>query len=287
MPYHDISTSTTVVKSATSAQGQMAPAGYHYMPDGSLMSDAEHARLYDSKIIRSFDLDTSNIKAAGESRRLTILGDKGAVFSLEIRNEDGSYYNFQTNLFQTAQTKLSNVSITGNKYTTRVVFPKVTDADQYDVYLFSESSTKHTEYNEVRFLDNSIDINSTTGSNSNLVQKVIYQTLDVTVTLQGYAPDETITGTAGTQVITTSRNANIITIPFSFIWTVGTSNTLAINRQPNSSDVLALVTATTDATPLDIEGEDLYPAVTETDVVNGDFSGGATKIIMDTNVADK
>ena len=27
-------------------QGQTAPPGFHYMPDGSLMSDQEHFRLY-------------------------------------------------------------------------------------------------------------------------------------------------------------------------------------------------------------------------------------------------
>jgi len=33
-------------QSKRNAQGQTAPRGYHYMPDGTLMSDAEHARLY-------------------------------------------------------------------------------------------------------------------------------------------------------------------------------------------------------------------------------------------------
>ena len=54
------------------------------MPDGTLMSDIEHARLYGEKIIRSFNLDTSDIKAAGEIRKFEITGDKGAVFSLEV-----------------------------------------------------------------------------------------------------------------------------------------------------------------------------------------------------------
>ena len=283
MSYHNI---YSTARSATNAQGKTAPAGYHYMPDGSLMSDAEHVRLYNTKIIRSFNLDTSNIKAAGESRRLTILGDKGAVFSLEIRNEDDSYYNFQTNLFQTTKTGLVNVSITGNKYTASVTFPKVTDADRYDFYLFSDinSNTRHVEYNEVRFPDNSIDINSTTGSNSNLVQKVIYQTLDVTLTLQGYAPNGTISGTAGTQAITTSRNASVITIPFSFIWTTGSSNTLAITKQPTSGDVMAFLTLTPGATPLDIEGEDIYPTVKSANkVVNGAVTSGAN-VTMDDDV---
>ena len=111
MSYHNISSTT---KSTTNTQGKTAPAGYHYMPDGSLMSDAEHTRLYDVKTIRSFNLDTSNIKAAGEGRRLTILGDKGAVFSLEIRNEDDAYYNFKTNTWTECNNIVRKVDFSSN-----------------------------------------------------------------------------------------------------------------------------------------------------------------------------
>ena len=67
MSYHNIPSSAR--QSMTNAQGQTAPPGYHYMPDGTLMSDAEHARLYGpKKVIRSFNLDLSDISAAGEGR---------------------------------------------------------------------------------------------------------------------------------------------------------------------------------------------------------------------------
>ena len=278
MSYHNTS---SAARSTTNAQGKTAPAGYHYMPDGSLMLDTEHARLYGGKLITSFDLDTSDIKAAGENRIFSVFGDRGVIFSLEIR-EGVNYYNFETRLFQTAYAKLANARISDNFYSGRINFPKVAAGAQYDIYLFSENGTKHTEYNEIRFPDNSIDINSTTGSNSNLIQKVIYQTLDVTLTLAGYSPNGTVTGTMGTQVITTSRNANIGTIPFSFIVTTGTSNTLAINKQPASNDVMAFITGTPGATPLNIEGENIYPTVTAADkVVNGVVEGGATNVTMD------
>tara|TARA_R110001583_G_scaffold117798_2_gene268910 strand:- start:183 stop:2207 length:2025 start_codon:yes stop_codon:yes gene_type:complete len=285
MSYHNTS---SVAQRTTNTQGQTAPTGYHYMPDGSLMSDVEHAKLYGEKIIKDFVLDTSGIKEIGERRKFTILGDKGAVFSLQIK-EGVNYYNFKTGLFQTAPTKLANVSIPGDSYKGNINFPKVAAGAQYDIYLFSENSTKHAEYKEVRFPDNRIDVNSTTGSNSNLIQKVIYQTLDVTVTLGTYAPNGTVTGTlSATKVITTPRNGSVPLTPFSFIVTTGTSNTLTINKQPTSNDVMAFITATPAAAPLDIEGEDLYPAVTQTDVVNGDFSAGTThKIVMDNNVASK
>ena len=42
MSYHKTTGSTT------NAQGKTAPTGYHYMPDGALMSDAEHKELLDN-----------------------------------------------------------------------------------------------------------------------------------------------------------------------------------------------------------------------------------------------
>ena len=63
-----------------------------------------------NKIINSFQLDTRNLKAIGETRPFTIFGDNGAVFSLQITNEDTpkKYYNFTTTKFQTTQTYLDN-----------------------------------------------------------------------------------------------------------------------------------------------------------------------------------
>jgi len=46
------STPSTPATSTTSTSGLVAPAGYHYMPDGTLMSDADHDRLYGSKSVR-------------------------------------------------------------------------------------------------------------------------------------------------------------------------------------------------------------------------------------------
>ena len=91
--------------STTSATGirQPAPVGFHYMPDGTLMSDAEHAELYGKKagikVIRKFNFDTKNISQNGEVRKFNIVSDKFAVFSLEILNEDSYYYNFETKTF--------------------------------------------------------------------------------------------------------------------------------------------------------------------------------------------
>ena len=349
MSYHNTTTPAMARQSTTNVQGQTAPAGYHYMPDGSLMSDANHASLYGGKTIKSFNLDTNDVKQAGETRAFTVLGDTGAVFSLQIK-EGVNYYNFQTGLFQINETKLIDVSIVGNSYKGNISFPnavatdtvngavtsgvkvvmdtavastmevgdKVTGnaalnaanvtvaalnpdgdnanefslsqaiaisdgvtlsfagAHQYDVYLFAESNfgTSHAEYVEVRSSDGAIDINSSTGSNANLVQKVIYQTLDVTITIGGYSPNDLVTGTFASTAITTSRNKSSSKIPFSFTITSTATKTLTSKKQPSGDDIMAFVSPTIGATPVNIPGEDIYPAITAADkVVNGAVSG--------------
>ena len=74
MSYHyGSSSSSSTPSSATqrtvNAQGLVAPDGYHYMPDGTLMSDIEHARLYGSGgTIKSFDLNMSLIHISEPTR---------------------------------------------------------------------------------------------------------------------------------------------------------------------------------------------------------------------------
>ena len=125
MSYHYSSSSTpstpsSARQSVVNAQGLVAPPGFHYMPDGTLMSDIEHSRLYSGGTIESFDLDTTNIKVSGEKRAFTITGS--GTFSLMIKNESDNYYNFITNSFQAASTMLANQEIK-NKYSRYISFP--------------------------------------------------------------------------------------------------------------------------------------------------------------------
>jgi len=285
---------------STGAQGQIAPAGYHYMPDGTLMADAlmsdtQPSPLLDNKTIQSFDIDFNDIKEAGETRRFSISGDTGAKFSLEVTNEDSpkKYYNFQTNLFQLAKTKLDNISISGGGgYYGNIVFPLVTDADKYDFVLFTGENTKHSNYNEVRFEDDSIDINSSTGSNSIAIQKVIYQTLDVDITINGFSGSGLITSynnaapNAVTQTITTSRGKSVATIPLSISVSVA-AGALTIDRQPVDSDIFSSIDGySIGDDPVDIPRENIYPTVTFTDTsgVTAAVTSGAI-VPLTSNVA--
>jgi hypothetical protein len=123
MSYHNISHQEIHTERQTvNAQSQTAPAGYHYMPDGTLMSNAVMAP---NKVIKNFDLDLSDLLHTSELRQFTISGDNGAQFILEIRNEDTYYYNFTTKEFQAAPSRLEK-TITGGTYRGSITFPTVT-----------------------------------------------------------------------------------------------------------------------------------------------------------------
>ena len=62
-------------------------------------------------IIKQFILNTEDAYAAGENRPFSIITDSGAMFSMEIKNEDGYYYNFFNSTFQTNQVGLYNIVV--------------------------------------------------------------------------------------------------------------------------------------------------------------------------------
>jgi hypothetical protein len=263
----------------TNAQGQAAPSGYHYMPDGTLMRNAD----MQIKNISGFTLDTSDIKEAGETRSFVIAGDNGAEFTLEIKNEDGYYYNFVTNTFQAAQAKLDE-TIIGDNYIAQVNFPPVTDEDQYDVFLYAKPGTKHALYNEVRFADGSVDLNSSSGSNSLMMQKVIYQYLDRTLTISTAARTSAFTPSASTNnAITISSGGSKSKIPFTVTSTSATDESFVILKQPSSSDVYSAFTRVVGSSPVTLPGENIYPTVTGTDTL---VAASGTLVTMTANVAN-
>ena len=286
MSYHDLYSNTSL--RTVNDQGQKAPAGYHYMPDGTLMLDSEMI-LNDEISITGFDLDLSDLPATSERRRFNILGNRGAEFILEIKdNTTGYYYNFVTNVFQVSPSRLEE-QIAGNSYNGSITFPAVTGGDdQYDVYLYAKPGTIHAAHSEVRFGDGSLDINNSTGSNSLMMQKVIYQYAALTLTLQGYSIGGTVPATPGgygTDTISINRGKPQVKTAFSFTTTAATNAAYRILKQPVANDVLAFIEPVVGSAPIDLPGENIYPAVSDTDTVDG-ATTTATKIVMDNNVAD-
>jgi hypothetical protein len=248
-----------------------------------------------AKVIKNFNIDLSSMAAAGAARSFSVVGDNGAIFSLEVKNEDGYYYNFSTNTFAAAHKRLKNKRIDGGVYNGSITFPAVGDPDQYDIYLYAESmhDTVHAEYSEVRFGDGSLDINSSVGSSSNLLQKVIYQWDDVVATLSAISPSATHHGTGNfvsmavsSDTITVGRGNTVGKTAFSIGITAAATKALQITRQPTINDLTAYATVTM-GSGVTIPGEDIWAGTARsTDTTNGAVSSSST-VTMDTAVASK
>ena len=280
MSYHNISRQEINARRQTvNAQSQIAPAGYHYMPDGTLMSNAVMAP---NKVIINFDLNLLDLSYASELRQFTISGDAGAQFILEIKS-GSTFYNFTTNRFQAAASRLEKTIANGN-YKGSITFPTVATDSQYDIYLYAVPGTMHSPYQEVRFGDGSLDINNSKGSTSLMIQKVIYQYAPIDLTISGYSPNGTISGVDTDAVISTSRGKSSARTPFSYVFTAGVTSGYAVRvlKQPSSSDVLAFIEPVVGAAPVTLPGENIYPTVTATGKTNAVMSSTVTVTMLAT-----
>ena len=138
-----------------------------------------------------------------------------------------------------------------------------TGSDQYDVFLFAENGTKHANYNEVRFDNDTIDINSSTGSDSLLIRKVIYQTLDIRLTFSGGIITNTSVPAGFSSlsnnrrtVISAQIGASTNKIPFSFEIEAGSTHSFRVDRNPTIDDACIKSTRTI-GNFVQIEGEDI------------------------------
>ena len=245
-----------------------------------------------AKIIKKLDIDLSPLPAASTNRYIKISGDSGAIFNLEIKNEDNYYYNFIKHVFQPTKSGLYNEVIQRGAFKRSITFPTVTDDDEYNIFLTADPlTTVHTDYYETRFGDGSLDINSSVGSNSLLVTKVIYQYLNQNLIISTYSPSGTVAvASQVNETISLSKGLPSAKQAFSVSCSVsgGSSATTCyrILRQPTEYDVIAYVEPVVGSAPVAITGENIYPAVTGTDTVDGAVSSGI-KVVMDTNVATK
>jgi len=220
------------------------------------------------KTINSFDLDLSDIPSVGSIRRFTILGDNNSEFTLEIKNENNYYYNFKTKTFAAAEYKLDGF-ISGSVYSGLINFPTVTSNDVYNVTLFAKLGTEHAKYKEVRFADNTIDVNSSTGSNSLLLKKVLYQYTNLLLTISNYSPSSTISLTNTSDTISLFRNIANTKQSFSISCSSASTESFRIIKQPTEDDIVSFVTLTVGSEPKLLNGENEFPAITVTGKING------------------
>jgi len=237
------------------------------------------------KKIHKFNFNTENISQNGETREFSIISDKFAVFSLEILNEDGDYYNFKTKTFSSEKYRIDNYVITNGLYKSAVTFPAVTDSDHYDIRLWAPNiyDTKHSDYVEVRNEDDSINLNASSGSNSNLLAKKIFQYINVEVEITpsvGFIGTDWGAITSVAQTITgNALSTNSKKYSFTTTATVAGDKGVTIIRQPHVDDIYT-ITQRQYGTAVEIPGEDLYSFIKNTSVTSGTGSS-ATDITLD------
>ena len=215
-----------------------------------------------SKIIKSFKIDTTNIRASGEDRYFTVVGDDGAVFTIEVLNEDGHYYDFYNKIFSATRASLEKQTIYNGYYTNSISFPRVTDDDQYKILLYAEPTynTKHTVYKEKRDLNLVIDVNKSTGSTSLMLTKVIDQFLDVKLTLTAISISS---ATAFSGMSLANTEIDLVSLkpgkktPFTIVGTLGATRNVSIDRQPSKNDIAAFTERTIGSAAIPIQGEDV------------------------------
>jgi len=243
------------------------------------------------KVINKFELDLSSLPALTSTRQFSVLGENGAGFDLEIKNEDSHYYNFVTNAFQAVKAGLYNQVIAGGYIEGSITFPTITDNDQYDISLTANPlTTKHANRAEVRFGDGSLDINSSTGSNSILLTKVIYQYVDQTLTITTYSPNGTIElASQVNDTITLARGSAVNEQAFSIACSVSTAaKCYRIIKQPAAIDLFSFVSPAIGAAPINIPGENIYPTATAAftgDDINGAITSGAVVRMDNTDLS--
>ncbi len=195
-------------------KGKKAPKGFHYMPNGRLMKDTDHIERYGraSRFI-SLDMSTSDINSNGEQRKLTIVGDAGAYFSIQIFDNSNNYYDFETGAFVSNITGIKNIELKSNSISYNINFPAHSGVSlkNYTINITSEIvgniQTFHTRLIESRNADNSINLNKSVGSNSNLLKKVLYQDAAKSLHLSCVAPSlyTAITSTVDGAVSSSNR----------------------------------------------------------------------------------
>ena len=105
------------------------------------------------KVIHSFDINENGLLAAGERRRLTIIADVEAKFSVQVVCSDGTFYNFDDQTFSggvggSATTfgtnNTLNVTMAGTTFSKAIYFPAST-TNTYSVIL-TPDLTNNTVY---------------------------------------------------------------------------------------------------------------------------------------------
>ena len=199
--------------------GIAAPKGFHYMPNGKLMSDADHIAMYGyiKKTITGLNIDTTDINHQGETKNISLNAQEDAYFSVEVFDDSAAtnYYNFDTGLFSTTRPNLKIIKFSSQSYNLKINFAAHTGSlKKYTINIIARTvgnvKTVHAPLQQARFIDNTIDLNNSTGSDSEILTKILYQDAAKSLYLSCIAPSRYTAGSNA--VAATTSSSNTITI---------------------------------------------------------------------------
>ena len=262
----------------------VAPRGFHYMPNGSLMSDEKHLDeiIEENKlkeyIITDFYIDTNDISEDGDIRKYVLSGNDEAMYSIEAYDADGNYYNFETQTWSSTEYRTRAVKIK-TKSEGFINFSTVASKlHLFTINVYAEqkdcSLTRFTPRVEVRNADNTINENLSTGSDTYILTKQIYQSVARALTLSCIAPSlgdggEVFNGMTPSPSSSTGRGSISYTAgsstigayrgqkkSFTITLTAASGKSIIIDRQPTANDFLATRNLTFGSAALALPGED-------------------------------
>ena len=225
----------------TNTEGLTAPAGFHYMPDGTLMSDAEHEELYGQEVsitryITNFTIDKEDLTASAIDRSFVIEGEIGAEFILQIfdASDPVKFYDFESQAFVVGNTLSNNlkVKMTSNTYVKNIKFP-ASSGNTYNILLLTPPD-KETE----------LSFGSGKYSHSAVITQVATVTNALTFTPATVKTDsyQTFSSTGAANVTSTGSAAGGSAVEKTISWKFLNTETeadgfgLRLIRQPISKD---------------------------------------------------
>ena len=182
------------------------------------------------KKILSFEINTTPLTALGDDRSFSVQGEDQAVFSIQVKDVSGKFYNFKTQAFTTAFTSenaLKNKTIQGEEFNGSIIFPASASVDTYTVYLFAEPHFE-TEMEE--------------GGNSGLLTVVIEQVPNSTLTFTAKAAVATPFASMPSNVTSTGSSLSTGAVTADVDWDITAASTdvggfgIILTRQPVDTD---------------------------------------------------
>tara|TARA_R110002074_G_scaffold5582_2_gene27341 strand:- start:5621 stop:8422 length:2802 start_codon:yes stop_codon:yes gene_type:complete len=261
---------------------KVAPRGFHFMPDGSLMSNAD---MYEREIfIASFNketkelliygltIDTSDIPSSGARRSFVVSGDIDASFNIEVRDADGNHYDFYTETWVARTSMSATKRIGSDSYTGYINFSGVaTKLHTFTVRLFTKDvGSKNTKLklgSEVRNNDGSLNVNLSGAQNQRMVEKIIFQNVTTQLSLSCVSPSLSGSGgvwqnlkprpsdLTGASVLSINETTAKGAMPFKITVQAGDGRSISINRQPSIDDLVMIHVVTVGDSALPIKSE--------------------------------